>query len=506
MTRERAADLAGRVAWGAILAVVGFAPLVITNLTGLGIGRYPFTYDQIHLVRTVVVQVAAWVALAGWALAASLARGRVRVHASLILLAGFLAFAALSTATSRYRAIAVLGEQDHYEGLLQLLAYAALTFAALQLADPSRLRRLARWVSVCGALVGAFGILQALGLDRTNWLSGVIAYRAFSTLGNPDYLGGYLAFPLAFALAVAIGDEDRRWRAAGAVCAAFAGVALVATMTRGAWAAGLLVVLIMGIAFARKRYVWLPLAAGAAGVLVASVVAFSVTSGGTLVRRLADAFASGDSGLAARVTLWKLVARVVANTPLLGGGPDAFSQASVAAIGVAVSHDAHDYPLQLAVTVGVPATLLLYAFFVWVLWRSARPLFARERHPADLMLAAAWAASLGYLVHLMASLSMTVTTAQLFVCLGLILAGVSSTTGPLPRTAVVACALALVMVAGTIVIGAFGIAADHEFLQARIAAHDGGDRVGPARRAVELNPFQEGYRIELQRAIAASKK
>jgi O-antigen ligase len=52
-------------------------------------------------------------------------------------------------------------------------------------------------------LMALYGIWQGLGLDRTDWTTH-FERRAFSTLGNPDYLSGYLVglFPLAFITAL----------------------------------------------------------------------------------------------------------------------------------------------------------------------------------------------------------------------------------------------------------------------------------------------------------------
>lgn len=52
-----------------------------------------------------------------------------------------------------------------------------------------------------GAFVSLYGFFQVLGMDKLSWDTKFQA-RAFSTLGNPDYMGGYLVvlLPLAFLL------------------------------------------------------------------------------------------------------------------------------------------------------------------------------------------------------------------------------------------------------------------------------------------------------------------
>ncbi|HXL73046.1 MAG TPA: O-antigen ligase family protein, partial [bacterium] len=61
--------------------------------------------------------------------------------------------------------------------------------------------RLLHWVLGAGAFMSLYGFFQVLGMDKYDWTTRFDA-RAFATLGNPDYLGGYLValLPLAFIL------------------------------------------------------------------------------------------------------------------------------------------------------------------------------------------------------------------------------------------------------------------------------------------------------------------
>jgi O-antigen ligase/Flp pilus assembly protein TadD len=61
--------------------------------------------------------------------------------------------------------------------------------------------RLLHWAVATGSFMALYGFVQVLGMDRYNWTTR-FETRAFATLGNPDYLGGYLValVPLAFVL------------------------------------------------------------------------------------------------------------------------------------------------------------------------------------------------------------------------------------------------------------------------------------------------------------------
>jgi hypothetical protein len=120
---------------------------------------------------------------------------------------------------------------------------------------------------------------------------------------------------------------------------------------------------------------------------------------------------------------------------------------------------------------------------------------------------ACWGAAAAVLVHLLLGVSQAVSTALLLCCLAVLLRRHAREI-KLPRAALLASALmAMVLTVGAVVIGVRGIAADAEFMAARVAVHDGtGGRLAHARRAVELNPFYERYVKELAKAQAAEGK
>ncbi len=61
--------------------------------------------------------------------------------------------------------------------------------------------RLLRYAAGTGAFMALYGFFQVLGMDHFDWNTKFQA-RAFATLGNPDYLGGYLValLPVVFVL------------------------------------------------------------------------------------------------------------------------------------------------------------------------------------------------------------------------------------------------------------------------------------------------------------------
>src|SRR5687768_12388798 len=112
----------------------------------------------------------------------------------------FLAFYAiqgvqiLTTVTATNQYVAVYGEVGRYLGLTTHAALAVMTAAiAVSSEYPRRLPWLA-WTGAGTALVaGAYGTVQAVGLDPVRWADLDSRTRPFATLGNPDFYGQFLS-------------------------------------------------------------------------------------------------------------------------------------------------------------------------------------------------------------------------------------------------------------------------------------------------------------------------
>lgn len=498
-------------AWVVLLCVAGLAPLLMGNLSGIGVGDIAFLADQFQLLRAVVVTVLVWAGIVLWAVAETLWPQGVRVNSAWWLFGGFVLVAALSAVASERPAVSFFGDYQHYEGLAALLAFGAAAFLAAQLATPSRLLVLARVACLAGALVAVYGVGQAFGVDPTTWFSlSFSATRAFATWGNPDFLGGYLVFPLAFACSVALGDKRRSWRVVGAVAFVIVLAAVMATQTRGAWLAAALVLAVMVVAALRQRVQ----AKRTVGLLVGSVslglLALMVADGQAAAARITSVLAGGDSGVSARLEIWGRALLALRRSPLLGTGPDSFLRA-IEPFAYDLPYwpnDAHNYFIQIAVTIGVIAAVALSAFFAAVLVLSAARALPRDGGEGRLALSAAWASAAGYLAHLMFGLSHVGSTVLLFVSLGVLLATVSPRRLQLPRAAsgIVAAACALMLLAA-IGLGARAILADRAYLNAQLQARNPSVRYYWAERAVRLNPLWDAYAREFtsaERAIESS--
>ena len=251
-----AGSTARRVAWIALNAAVLFVPLAMSNITWLGPNAMSFTVDQFELVQALALTALVAASLLAWALwlvrdeAAQIRRSPVDP-----LVALFAGWMILSTFFALDRSTSVFGQYMRFEGLLTFLAYVGVYWLALQLTDGFQaLRTLLRSVMASTALVSAYALVQYAGLDPLRWGGGNFeADRVFSTLGNPDILGGFLIFGLVIGPALALSEDDQRLGLLWWLCSGLAYAAWIVSFVRIAWLAGAVAVVVLAAYLISRR-------------------------------------------------------------------------------------------------------------------------------------------------------------------------------------------------------------------------------------------------------------
>ena len=186
-----------------------------------------------------------------------------------------------------------------------------------------------------GALIGVLALVQYAGFDL---LAPWVRYREptryrtglYVTLGNPEYLGGYLA-PLAIAaLGLALSSSGRWVRGAGLAGAILTAIPALLTGSRGAFLGmvGAGVVLLIGaLALLPRLSRRTRIAAFAVGgvILVGIVVGLSLSPRqstlGFLRRRLTELAHPYSDSIRTRIVFNLVGVKMVANHPVLGIGP-----------------------------------------------------------------------------------------------------------------------------------------------------------------------------------------
>jgi putative inorganic carbon (HCO3(-)) transporter len=508
-----------RVAWYAVLAAVAVVPIAMSNGSVKGAQRAVVaTWDLFETVKVFLLALLLLPAAATWAAGVALRGSTVRTVPGGWLLAAFLACSAAATAASIHLPTALLGAYRRYEGLGAFLLYALTFVLVVQLARERRhLHQLVVTAAGAGVVVAAYGVAQALGIDPIEWGPELQDHgRAFSTYGSPVTLGAYLTLVLPLAVGLALTTEHRRARVACWFGALVIAAAIFATLTRGAWLGALVAIVTLGAGLARRhrRKSVAVVVATIVGTVAASAALLSSTSGLRIVERAAERATSllqptkGSSGT--RIEIGKAAFNAIAERPLLGFGPDTFrlvfprhkTAAYVREIGsLPVADNAHSHPIHIAVGAGIPAAVLLYAFFAVVAIRTARSAFAPTRsmegHDDGVLMLAMWSACAGCLACLLVGISAPGSSFLLWVLLGALAARSSPRTERnVPRWASRTLMGAPLVAIAVLALGVRGLLADHHALRAHVL-FDLRSRADAAHAAVRLHPYNAQYRTDL---------
>ncbi|MGH7441556.1 MAG: O-antigen ligase family protein [bacterium] len=261
---------------------------------------------------------------------------------------------------------------------MELTRLALFLGAAVAMREAAARRYLAAALLAAGALGAAYALLGPLGWDPFS--SGAVnlgfGRRAHGSLGNPDFLGGWLAMllPLGLACLVKTRDRVRRWTAL--VCVLMA-LALLLTLARGAWIAAA-----MGCAVAWAALGWKPLPRsvwawglgfGALALLLVTLgPGFKVTSG-----RLDEAWNFHSDAWSSRIFMGAVALDLARENPVTGVGPGAFEMEYLRRQGerlwaepkqpFRLTADAHDDWLQTAAETGFPGLIVWVLFFALAL-------------------------------------------------------------------------------------------------------------------------------------------
>jgi O-antigen ligase len=398
-----------RRAFAVLAAHAVLSPLVLWTLSDDAFEPPKIALLQTGALALVAMQASGFVAraLAGRAPAPRLPRDLVGWGALAVL-----ASAVASTLVSASPTTSLFGAARSHLGLISIAAFAVLFSATRRAAtDPGQVRGLvaAHLVGAAGAC--AYALVQLAGLDPLPWRpTWSVAVRPFGSLGQPNFLGAYLAgvAPLAACAALSAGKEGNRSRALllagltvlfGALC--------VLSLSRGAWLALLAGggVLAAGWWLAGERRGAAALLAAAAVAQVAAVgaVLLDVGSARELLHEGVGWRLASFSALAgeARLHIWEAAWRMFLDHPLLGAGLDCFivefdryrTPAYWLAEWNAGPTRAHDSLLQIAATQGL-AGLGAYGLLLAGIGIAARGAIARAPGPQPRALAIALCAGL----------------------------------------------------------------------------------------------------------------
>lgn len=276
---------------------------------------YPFITGKIVFFRT-------FTELAGLALIGAVIYGEIpltRIKNTIkspifLIISAFVTLFTLSALTAQVPSFAFWSNFERGEGAWQMLHY-FLFFLLISVLFKTKedWKLLAASQAVIGALVALYAVGQAINWPL--WIIDPPTGRVSGTLGNPAYMGIYMAFSACFALWLAIEGPKKRifWVA----IAIFEAIMFLAAQNRGSFAgvgSGILLMLLLWFA-QKKRSVKSYCMLGLSFVLVicaASALIFTVKGG----RAIQD--------VQPRLWTWESALAGVIERPLTGWGAENF--------------------------------------------------------------------------------------------------------------------------------------------------------------------------------------
>lgn len=320
--RARAGAIGWKAVQGGLIGFAAVAPLMPTN----------DLKADVTLLSTLLVLVGRY----------GLWRGGVPVPGSRLdlPLLGFLSALALATLLAPHPFLSFFPSRSRGDGFLIYVAYILMAWTAARLA-PEHRRIVMRAIVGSAALIGAVGVAQYYGTDPLRWAGfrpvdpgafyGVIpdpspgrpyfGWRAFATLGNPIFLGGYTVLLIPLLLATLLGRNGPRPRGYFLLlgCLALIYGALVASGTRAAFVAFLLSSLALAFHPPRRPVPWRE-AAWLAALLAAITILLALTGPGSELVDRTRGDLTRDSSLRMKLFVWKHILPLIADRPLFGWG------------------------------------------------------------------------------------------------------------------------------------------------------------------------------------------
>ena len=259
--------------------------------------------------------------------------------------------------------------------LLVVLA-CAWRFANATRADATVVARALLLAGLASVLIGGLQYFEATDA-LAPWVSGARPGEAFGNLRQRNLFASLTSIALCALLWLARSDPwfSRPARVVGPAVLLAIGNAMSLSRT------GLFeLLLILGLAWVWGLFRERPVRWTLAPVLPAYGVAalglpawFSATGNGGIVTRLTE----GAPACSSRMTLWSNVLELIGQKPWFGWGWGQLDYAHYMTLYSGprfcdILDNAHNLPLQLAVELGVPVTLLVCGAGLWAVWR-ARP-------------------------------------------------------------------------------------------------------------------------------------
>jgi O-antigen ligase len=290
--------------------------------------------------------------------------------------------------------------------LILLTCFVAFYFAQIVSADRDRKRRLIVSLLTLGTLEAFYGLVQYLsGWQRIFlYAKKYDLEEATGTYINRNHYAGFLEMVLPFSLALLFYEYSKLRGTHSLSTADLKRLLTHQGVQRLVLWLAVAVVLFTALFFSRSR---MGIVAACASLLVFFGLAgasrfqgkmgFLLSTGfivlsiglavwigpGPIVSRFAEVQQEFTAHDQSRLSIWQDAQALVRNHPLIGTGlgtfPIAFTAVQTTFLGQFVNHAHNDY-LELAIDLGLPAAIILFASILWTLARTFRTFLLGQGH------------------------------------------------------------------------------------------------------------------------------
>ncbi len=334
----------------------------------------------------------------------------------IIIATVFIVIEILATVFSIDPLASVIGLRKRYFGLSTYVALYAV-FLAIAAGSWSRqsISTLIKVIVFSAAAVSLIGIGQVFGITFPKDLTQNFGTAAYSTLGNPNFLGIYLAIALPLSLALFYENDvkNKYYRPVVLSITIILLIGIILTKSSGSVFGAIVALISFYVVFYRP---WEKL--GRAKSTIAIIAALLIIATSVFV------FVSIDSSsMLSRIRSWSGIGKMISSRPVLGFGPDAIArelpkhQTTDKIYSQEIYHDAHNVLLTVAATSGLAG---LAAFMAMLFFALKNLWMARRNESFSIYLAAGLIAAIaGYLSAEMINPDNIVPATLLWVILGL---------------------------------------------------------------------------------------
>jgi O-antigen ligase len=358
-----------------IILIICITPLVII----------PFVFDYFYFPKIFFIYIALTFISIIW----FLCRDKSDISSSELsnndkLIGIYLILIIISTIFSPDIKSSLWGKRLREEGLFAISAYILLYLFSKRYFQISK--KQLRFFQISVSIVALYGIIQYFGFDpiprdfiRYHWRG-----RAFSTIGNPNYLGAYLVLVLPIFMFIYVYSK----KTIVLFITLLTYLCLLCTNSRGAWL-GFLISLVALIYYVYKLQYSRKCLFITLGFMVAITILFNLYNDSALSSRFLTIFDDVNKVIAqtpdveragsSRIFIWTRVIELIKENPIWGVGLETLDLALHEKFesdiigffgGSAILDKAHNEYLHIAVTTGIPSLIAYLAFLVSIVWKA----------------------------------------------------------------------------------------------------------------------------------------